>query len=97
MAVEASTSNKGKLVIKNIGLLLSGDINNPILDADTIVSVDGKIAAIGKEKDCDTSGATTLIDAKGTTLAPGLIDSTCIRCSAIGRRGRTNSAGSNRH
>ena len=75
MAVEASTSNKGKLVVKNIGLLLSGDINNPILDADTIVSVDGKIAAIGKEKDCDTSGATTLIDAKGTTLAPGLIDS----------------------
>ena len=75
MAVEASTSNKGKLVIKNIGLLLSGDINDPILDADTIVSVDGKIAAIGKEKDCDTSGATTLIDAKGTTLAPGLIDS----------------------
>ena len=75
MAVEASTSNKGKLVIKNIGLLLSGDINDPILDADTIVSVDGKIAAIGKEKDCDTSGATTLIDAKGTALAPGLIDS----------------------
>ena len=75
MAVEASTSNKGKIVIKNIGLLLSGDINDPILDADTIVSVDGKIAAIGKEKDCDTSGATTLIDAKGTTLAPGLIDS----------------------
>ena len=75
MAVEASTSNKGKLVIKNIGLLLSGDINDPILDADTIVSVDGKIAAIGKEKDCDTGGATTLIDAKGTALAPGLIDS----------------------
>ncbi len=75
MAVEASTSNKGKLVIKNIGLLLSGDINDPILDADTIVSIDGKIAAIGKEKDCDTSGSTTLIDAKGTTLAPGLIDS----------------------
>ena len=75
MAVEASTSNKGKLVIKNIGLLLSGDINDPILDADTIVCIDGKIAAIGKEKDCDTSAPTTLIDAKGTTLAPGLIDS----------------------
>ena len=75
MAVEASTSNKGKLVIKNIGLLLSGDIDKPILDADTIVCIDGKIAAIGKEKDCDTSAPTTLIDAKGTTLAPGLIDS----------------------
>jgi enamidase len=75
MAVETNTSNKGKLIIKNIGLLLSGDINKPILDADTIVAIDGKITAIGKEKDCDTSAPTTLIDAKGTTLAPGLIDS----------------------
>ena len=75
MAVEASSSNNGKLVIKNIGLLLSGDINKPILDANTIVCIDGKINTIGKEKDCDTSAATTLIDAKGTTLAPGLIDS----------------------
>jgi enamidase len=75
MAVETSTSAKGKLVIKNIGLLLSGDIANPILDADTIVAIDGKISSIGKEKDCDTSNATTLIDAKGTALAPGLIDS----------------------
>ena len=75
MAIESSTSNHGKLVIKNIGLLLSGDIDKPILDADTIVAIDGKIAALGKEKDCDTSAPTTLIDAKGTTLAPGLIDS----------------------
>ncbi len=75
MTIETSTSPKGKLVIKNIGLLLSGDIANPILDADTIIAIDGKIAAIGKEKDCDTTAATTLIDAKGTTLAPGLIDS----------------------
>jgi enamidase len=75
MAVESNTSVKGKLVIKNIGLLLSGDIGKPILDADTIVAIDGKIAAVGKGKDCDISLPTTLIDAKGTTLAPGLIDS----------------------
>ena len=75
MATETSTSNNGKLVIKNIGLLLSGDINKPILDADTIVCIDGKIFAIGNEKNCDTGAPTTLIDAKGTTLAPGLIDS----------------------
>ena len=75
MSVEASALNKGKLVIKNIGLLLSGDITKPILDADTIVAIDGKISAIGKENNCDASAATTLIDAKGTTLAPGLIDS----------------------
>ena len=36
-----------KLVIKNIGLMLSGDLERPILDADTIVAVDGRIAAIG--------------------------------------------------
>ena len=37
--------------------------------------VDGVIQAVGKEKNVDTSGATTTIDAKGTALAPGLIDS----------------------
>ena len=63
------------LVIRNIGLLLSGELDNPILDADTIVALDGKIAAIGKEKEVDTEGATTVIDAKGTALTPGLIDS----------------------
>ncbi len=64
-----------KLVIRNIGLLLSGDLETPILDADTIVAVDGRISALGKSKEVDTEGADTVIDAKGTTLAPGLIDS----------------------
>jgi enamidase len=64
-----------KLVIRNIGLLLSGDLANPILDADTVVAIGDHIAVVGKEKDVDTSGATVTIDAKGTALAPGLIDS----------------------
>ena len=64
-----------RLVIRNIGLLLSGDLEQPILDADTVVAVDGKITAVGKQKDVDIEGATLIIDAKGTTLAPGLIDS----------------------
>jgi len=66
---------QARLVVRNIGLLLSGDLQKPILDADTIVAVDGKITAVGKQKDIDAEGATLLIDAKGTTLAPGLIDS----------------------
>jgi enamidase len=66
---------QSKLVIRNIGLLLSGDLSNPILDADTVVSIDNRIVAVGKEKDVDTSRATINIDAKGTVLAPGLIDS----------------------
>ena len=64
-----------KLVICNIGLVLSGDLSRPILEADAVVVVDGRIAAVGREKDIDTEGAAHLIDANGTALAPGLIDS----------------------
>ncbi len=71
----ASGPMKGKLVIRNVGLMLSGDLDRPILDADTLVAVDGKIAAVGREKDVDTSEARLVIDAHGTALAPGLIDS----------------------
>jgi enamidase len=71
----AGSSASTKLVIRNIGLLLSGDLDRPILDADTVISINGVIQAIGREKNVDTCGATTTIDAKGTALAPGLIDS----------------------
>src|SRR2546430_16060676 len=76
MAQEApEEKSPTRLVIRNIGLLLSGDLDRPILDADTVLAIDGKISAIGRDKDIDLDGATTVIDAKGTTLAPGLIDS----------------------
>lgn len=68
-------SRTRKLVIENIGLLLSGDLDRPILDADTLVAVDGRITAIGRRPDLDRAGATARIDANGTTVAPGLIDS----------------------
>jgi enamidase len=32
-----AADQSGKVVIRNIGLLLSGDLDRPILDADTIV------------------------------------------------------------
>lgn len=64
-----------KLVIRNIGLLLTGKIEAPIADGDCVVAIDGRISAVGFERDLDTEGASTTIDAKGTTLIPGLIDS----------------------
>ncbi|MGD0722299.1 MAG: amidohydrolase family protein [Roseiarcus sp.] len=64
-----------KLVVRNIGLMLSGDIGAPILDADAIVAIDGRIAAIGRAGNLDLEGATTVVDARGVCLAPGLIDS----------------------
>src|SRR6478736_7585192 len=77
MAQEESSKAKMQtcVVVRNVGLMLSGDLNQPILDADTIVAVDGKIAAVGRQKDVDTEGATLVVDARGVAVAPGLIDS----------------------
>ena len=75
MAQVAAEEKSGKVVIKNIGLLLSGDLDRPILDADTVVVQDGIITAVGKEKDCETAHPDLLIDARKTCLSPGLIDS----------------------
>ena len=77
MAHDDNSASGGptKLAIKNIGLMLSGDIGKPILDADAIIAVNGRITAIGRAKDLDFSGATMTIDAQGVAIAPGLIDS----------------------
>ena len=64
-----------KLVIRNIGLILTGKIEAPIADGDCVVAIDGKISAFGHEKDIDTERADTIVNANGSTLAPGLIDS----------------------
>ena len=64
-----------KLVIRNIGQILSGMLEDPIFDGDCLVAIDGKIDAWGAEADLDCDNATALVDAHGVTLAPGLIDS----------------------
>lgn len=64
-------------LIKNIGTLISGDIQNPILQADAILISDGKIQKIGKTAELESSGADQVVDALGSTIIPGLIDSHC--------------------
>ncbi len=61
-----------KTLIRDIGTLVSGEIRQPRLDADTILIRDGRIAAVGRGLDDD---ADVVIDARGTTVLPGLIDS----------------------
>ncbi len=76
MALAAGPERQvGKLVISNIGLLLSGALEAPLLDADTVVAEDGRITAVGRHADCDTGNARVRIDAHGCALSPGLIDS----------------------
>ena len=70
-----AATGKTKLVIRNIGQILSGKIEEPLIDGDCVVCDGGKITAVGYAKDLDTDRATTVIDAKGVTLCPGLIDS----------------------
>jgi len=70
-----AAAGKTKLVIRNIGQILSGKIEEPLIDGDCVVCDDGKITAVGYAKDLDTDGATTVVDARGVTLCPGLIDS----------------------
>jgi len=65
----------GKMLIRNIGILVSGDVSNPILDADAILVVDGKIEAVGSGLSAE--GVNLIVDAQGTTVTPGLIDSHC--------------------
>jgi enamidase len=67
----------GKLMIKNIGTLVSGDISNPVLKADALLVEGSLIQGFGKEKDLDTQGVDQVIDVQGMTVVPGLIDSHC--------------------
>ncbi len=64
-----------KLVIRNIGLILTGKMEAPIADGDCVIAEDGKITDYGYDKDLNTEGATTKVNANGATIAPGLIDS----------------------
>jgi enamidase len=68
-------TQRGKLVVRNIGLLLSGALEAPLLEADTIVAEAGKIVAVGRFADLDTDDSRVTIDAHGCAVSPGLIDS----------------------
>lgn len=63
------------LIITNIGEIVSGKIEQPILAGDTIVVKDKKIAAIGGAELIDQYPGLTVVDANQTTVVPGLIDS----------------------
>ena len=73
MAEQATSGSAGRLAIRNIGLILSGRLEQPILDGDCILCEGDRIAAVGYEKDIDLEGVETVVDARGTTVAPGLM------------------------
>lgn len=61
--------------ITNIGCMVSGEINNPLIKANTLVIKDKLFAEIGDESILDRYTLDTKLDAGGMTVIPGLIDS----------------------
>jgi enamidase len=66
-----------KFLIRNIGQLISGDLSQPILEADSILIEDGIIKKIFNGQGLNEPHLNRTIDVKGMTVAPGLIDSHC--------------------
>nr|MCU0889432.1 amidohydrolase family protein [Rubritepida sp.] len=62
-----------RTLIRGLGLVFSGDIAAPRLDAEAILVEDGRIAGIGRAADFDPADA-RVIEARGCAVMPGLID-----------------------
>ena len=69
------SKKKGRLAVINIGAVVCGDLETGLLDADSLICENGIITSIGKG--VDVSKADSVVDAKNTTVIPGLIDSHC--------------------
>jgi enamidase len=62
------------VIIRNAGTIVSGDLEQPIIDGDTVAIRDGRIDAVGSD-DVGGDAIEHQIDAGGATVMPGLIDS----------------------
>lgn len=72
MGADAAETEAGTLVVRNLGLVLSGDLAQPILAADTIRIERGIITAIGLDSEIADVGP--VLDAQRCAVCPGLID-----------------------
>jgi enamidase len=65
------------LGLVSIGVVATGILGAPRLEAEAILVSDGRIAAIGAAARTGASRADVVVDCLGTTVIPGLIDSHC--------------------
>src|SRR5919202_1141704 len=57
-------------LIYNLGAIVTGDLAHPLSEADSVYVEDGLIREVGS----DRSEADTIVDARGLTLTPSLVD-----------------------
>ncbi len=74
MGKSSSEMNQTSALIHNIGILVSGDIENPILEDDALLVKGGLIDRIGSYEELEKQGVDLDIDIQGMTLCPGLVD-----------------------
>ena len=75
MSHEQAAAAGGRIIVRNVGLMLSGDLAPPILDADAILIEDGVIRAVDRSGDMpEPAAGDEVIDADGCAVCPGLID-----------------------
>lgn len=70
----------GSIALVRAGCVFTGDTATPVVDsADTVISRDGTITAVGREADLadEVAASDVVVDTAGATIAPGLIDSHC--------------------
>ena len=74
METTATTARTTPLVLRNIGVVVSGDLAQPLLDADTVVVSDGHITFVGRAGDAPDVPGAAVIDVGGATVMPGYHD-----------------------
>jgi enamidase len=65
------------LGLVNIGALATGVLERPTLEVEALLVVDGRIEALGAARGTGAASADVVVDCRGTTVVPGLIDSHC--------------------
>jgi enamidase len=61
----------------NIGAIATGVLDSPTLEAESLLVQDGRIASLGAAGTTGARSADVVVDCRGTTVIPGLIDSHC--------------------
>jgi enamidase len=64
-----------RIAIVNIGSIVTGDLDRPLVDGDTIITDDERITDVGTASAKAVEECDLMIDAGGMTAIPGLIDS----------------------
>jgi enamidase len=71
---DGASARPPRLAIVNIGRLYTGDIARPTLEAEAVYVQDGRIAAVGSNTQIQAESPDSVVDARGLTVMPGLVD-----------------------